>query len=69
MIKEHGQDRLCDFRSMIVSLIHAYDYEQTILTSIGRLLSTDAFRALLSYHKKRSKAISNASIVPQTNVL
>lgn len=59
IINEHGQDRFGDFRSTLLSLINAYNYEQNILTSISKLLSVDAFRVLMACHKKRSKAIPN----------
>lgn len=64
IMSEHGQERFGEFRSAFHSLINAYHYEQTILTSISRLVSADAYRVLLACHKKRSEAMPGAKMAP-----
>ena len=63
IIGKHGQDRFGDFRSALLSLINAYSYEQSILTSVSRLLNADAFRVFIACYKKRSKALPDPKVV------
>lgn len=51
ILAHHATDQFGDFRGTLLGLLAAYAYESSILAAATRLVSSDAFQALLSlYH-------------------
>ena len=51
ILAHHAADQFGDFRGTLLGLLAAYAYESAILAAATRLVSSDAFQALLQLYQ------------------
>ena len=56
IVVHHSHERFGDFRSTLLGLMSAYNYERNILHSVGQLMNSDAYRALMACYKRHRHA-------------
>lgn len=69
IVVHHAHDRFGDFRSTLLGLISAYNYEKSMLKSVHHLMNSDAFRVLFHCYmwQRKSCGVRASSDVTDDN--